>query len=129
MHAARALTEETAVKLHDFQVIHAQPDPYCAVVQAWDGRDMVLAFISREALSDHFHRTGLRGPDLSLLVDRNIEAFGRIISDKYERGDHRPYSRAGSTLRRVDITLDDIEASGEELTDSVLDMAWSWQRV
>ena len=28
MQTARALTDETAVKLHDFQVIHAQPDPY-----------------------------------------------------------------------------------------------------
>jgi hypothetical protein len=121
------LVQETAMSLTNFTVIHAQPDSHCVVVQAWDNHEMVLAFISREALEDHFHRSGVKGKAANLLVDRNIEAFARIISAKYERGEHRPYARSGSTLRRIDITLEDIKTSGEELSDSVLDMQWSWQ--
>ena len=86
---------------------------------------MMLAFNSRRALDDHLQRPGLKGKAANLLVDRNIEAFGRIINEKNERGEHRPYARCGSTLCRVDVEADDIKTSGEEPSDSVLDMQWS----
>jgi hypothetical protein len=121
------LVQETVMSLSHFAVIHAQPDSFSVVVQAWDDGEMVLAFIPREVLEDHFRRSGVKGKAANLVVDRNLEAFARIISAKYERGEHRPYARAGSTLRRIDITLEDIESSGEKLSDSVLDMQWSWQ--
>jgi hypothetical protein len=106
---AEALTKETAMVLRDFNVIHAQPDSDFVVVHGWHDRQIVLTFIPRMHLED-------------LLVDRNIEAFSHIISAKYERGDYRAYSRSGSTYPRVDITLEDIQSSGESLTDSVLAM-------
>lgn len=124
---AKSLVEETAMMLAGFTVIHAQPDSSSVVIQAWDGPEMVLAFVPREALEDYFHRSGVKGKAANLVVDRNLEAIGRIVSTKYERGAHRPYATAGSTLRRIDITLDDIKASGETLSDSVLDMQYSWQ--
>ena len=112
--------------LSDLQVIHAQPDSDFVVLNGWHGRQMVLAFVPTIHLDDHFRRRHLSGKQANLLVDRNLDAFARIISAKYERGEHRPYSRFGSTLPRVDITLEDIESSGESMTDSVLDMTPMW---
>jgi hypothetical protein len=91
-----------------------------------NGKQMVLAFISKLHLEDHFRRDRLSGKEANLIVGRNLESFARIVSVKYERGEHRPYSRFGSTLPRVDITLKDIETSGEELTDTVLNLAAGW---
>jgi len=119
---AEALTKETAMVLRDFNVIHAQPDSDFVVVHGWHDRQIVLTFIPRMHLEDYFHRGRLSGKQANLLVDRNIEAFSHIISAKYERGDYRAYSRSGSTYPRVDITLEDIQSSGESLTDSVLAM-------
>ena len=96
-------------------------------MQAWDDHEMVLVFVPRAALEDYFHRGGVKGKAANLVVDRNLQAFERIACAKYERGEHRPYARAGSTLRRIDITYEDIQASGEELSDRILDMQWTWQ--
>jgi hypothetical protein len=71
-------------------------------------------------------REHLSGKKANLVVDRNLDTFARIMSAKYERGEYRPYSRLGSTLPSVDITLEDIAASGETLTDSVLDLEAIW---
>jgi hypothetical protein len=120
------LVKETEMILQHVQVIHAQPDSDYVVLNALHGRQMVLAFIAVIHLDDHFRRRHMSGREANLVVDRNIDAFARIISAKYERGEYRPYSRFGSTLPRVDITLDDIEASGEELTDSVLNLKAMW---
>ena len=120
---ANSLVKETAMVLTGFQVVHAQPDSDLVVLHGWHGREMVLAFIPKLHLEDHFRRQRLSGKQANLVVDRNLEAFARIISAKYERGEHRPYSRFGSTLPSVAITLEDIEASGETLTDSVLDLS------
>jgi hypothetical protein len=123
---ANSLVKETAMVLTGFQVVHAQPNSDLVVLHGWHGKEMVLAFIPKTPLEDHFRRQRLSGKEANLVVDRNLEAFARIISAKYERGEHRPYSRFGSTLPSVDITLEDIETSGETLTDSVLDMPAGW---
>lgn len=123
---ARALVKETETVLQHVQVIHAQPDSDYVVLNAMHGKLMVLGFIEVIHLDDHFHRRHMSGREANLVVDRNIESFARIMSAKYERGEYRPYSRFGSTLPRVDITLDDIKASGETLTDSVLDVKAMW---
>jgi hypothetical protein len=49
--------------------------------------------------------------------------LSRIISDKYERGEWTNYNRLGSTLRRVDVTLADLDNCGEKLSDSVVALA------
>lgn len=123
---ARALVKETEMALHHVQVIHAQPDSDYVVLNAVHGKQMVLAFIEVIHLDDHFRRRHMSGREANLVVDRNIEVFASIMSAKYERGEYRPYSRFGSTLPRVDITLDDIETSGEKFTDSVLDLKAQW---
>jgi hypothetical protein len=123
---ARALIKETAVLLKDFAVIHAQPDSGIVVLHCWHNKQMVLAFIAKAHLEDHFRRDSLSGKQANLVVDRNLDAFARIVSAKYERGEYRPYSRFGSTLPCVDINLQDIETSGETLTDSVLNLSAGW---
>jgi hypothetical protein len=120
---AKSLVKETEMVLSNVQVVHAQPDSDFVVLHGWHGREMMLAFISTDVLDDHFRRREhLSGQQANLVVDRNLEAFARIISAKYERGEHRPYSRFGSPLPRVDISLQDLESSGEEMTSSVLDL-------
>jgi hypothetical protein len=126
LEISKSLAKETNVVLKDFSVVHAQPDSDVVVLHGWHDKQMVLAFIPRIHLEDHFRRNRLTGKQANLVVDRNLEAFGRIISAKYERGEYRPYSRFGSTLPRVDINLDDIQMSREELTDAVLDLAAGW---
>lgn len=123
---AQSLVKKTEMTLQHVHVIHAQPDSDYVVLNAMHGRQMVLGFIEVIHLDDHFRRRHMSGREANLVVDRNLEAFARIMSAKYERGEYRPYSRFGSTLPRVDINLDDIETSGEKLTDSVLDMKAMW---
>ena len=123
---AKSLAKETAVLLKDFSVIHAQPDSDVVVLNCWHDRQMVLAFIPKIHLEDALRRDRLTGKQANLVVDRNLDTFAGIVSAKYERGEYRPYSRFGSTLPRVDVNLQDIEASGEMLTDSVLNLSARW---
>jgi hypothetical protein len=117
----RRLIKETDMLLSNLQVIHAQPDSDFVVLNGFDGKKMVLAFIPVVHLDDLFRVRHLSGQQANVLVDANLDVFARIISNKYERGEHRPYSRFGSTLPRVDLTLEDMEQSGETFSKSVLD--------
>ena len=57
----------------------------------------------------------------NLIVDRNLEAFARIVTAKYSRGQVGAYSAYDDqTFPRVDITLEDMERSGEQFTADVL---------
>lgn len=117
---ARLLVRATEMLLSNLQVVHAQPDSDFVVLHGFEGAKMVVAFIPVVFLDDYFRSRHLSGKEANVLVDANLPAFARIISDKYERGEHRPYSRFGSTLPRVDLTLADLEASGETLSATVL---------
>ena len=123
---AKEVTEATEMVLSEFNVIHAQPDHDFVVLHAFHGKEMVLTFIPKIHLEDHLRSQRLSGKQANAIVDRNIDAFARIISEKFERGEYRPYSRLGSTLPRVDITLEDIENSDELITDTILqtDIIW-----
>lgn len=118
---AKNLVKETEMLLSNLQVVHAQPDDDFVVLNGFDGAKMVLAFIPVIHLDDHFRERHLSGKQANLLVDANLDAFARIISNKYERGEHRPYSRFGSTLPRVDLTREDMEESGEKFSKTVLE--------
>lgn len=118
---ARSLVKATEMLLSDLQVVHAQPDSDVVVLHGYEGTaTMVLAFIPVVHLDDYFRRRHLNGKQANVLVDANLEVISRIISDKYERGEYRPYSRSGSTHPRVDLTLADLESAGERLSDSAL---------
>ena len=126
LELAKSLSKETAVLLKNFSVIHAQPDTDVVVLNCWHDRQMVLAFIPKIHLEDALRRDRLTGKQANLVVDRNLDAFAGIISAKYERGEYRPYSRFGSTLPRVDVTSEEVEAIRETLTDSVLSLSAGW---
>ena len=89
------------------------------LVHCFDGKQLVLAFISRTALADYFrlpplHEELRRGPSLqqcNLLVESNLEAFKRIITAKVERGERGVYDQYGQSYPRVDVTLDDMQGS------------------
>jgi hypothetical protein len=86
----------------------------CVVIAAKDGKDRVVAFISREALEDYggkyFNRPHLSYEQRVFLLrsDNNLAALAHIISKKYARDETSLYRRFG-TLRRVDVELADLE--------------------
>jgi NADH dehydrogenase/NADH:ubiquinone oxidoreductase subunit G len=123
---AKSLAKETAVALANFSVVHAQPDSDVVVLHCWHGGQMVLAFIPKTHVEDALRRDRLSGKQANLVVDRNLDVFAELVSEKYERGEYRPYSRFGSTLLRVDITSEEVEATRHRLTDSVLDIQAGW---
>jgi hypothetical protein len=63
----------------------------------------------------------------NLIVDRNLEAFARIVAANYSRGQVGVYSSCGQTFPRVDITLEDMERSGEQFTADVLKLEAAFQ--
>ena len=112
--------------LTDLMVIQEGHDYHVegTLVRALDGRQTVLALVHRTALEDHFRAPGgLTFEQRNLLVDRNLPAFERVIAAKYERGERSVLPRFGRDIPLVEITLADIERSGEALSDSVLAMA------
>jgi hypothetical protein len=52
----------------------------------------------------------------NLVVDHNIAAFARIVTAKYERGATSNYEEFGQSFPGVDVTLEDMQRSGEEFT-------------
>lgn len=126
LRLAKSLAKETAVLLKNFSVIHAQPNLDVVVLNSWHDRQMVLASIPKKHLVDALGRDSLTGKQANLVVDRNLEVFADIISAKYERGEWRPYSRFGSTLPRVDVTSEEVEAVRDKLTSNVLDINAGW---
>lgn len=64
----------------------------------------------------------------NLIVDRNLDAFARIVTAKYSNGQVGVYSAYGQTFPRVDITLEDMERSCEQFTADVLkpEAAFQW---
>lgn len=113
--------------LSNFEVVHERgssgawgfADP---LIVGFDGKQPVLAFIAREALADHFgvpYRLRTL-QEWNLVVESHRAAFEKIIVAKYERGERSTYNAGGESYPRVDVTFEDIERSGEKLTDDVL---------
>jgi hypothetical protein len=126
LQVAKFIAKETKMLLQDFSVIHAQPDSDVVVLHCWQDRQMVLAFIPKIHLEGALRRDRLSGKEANLVVDRNLNVFAELVSEKYERGEYRPYARFGSTLPRVDITSEEVEAIRHKLTDTVLDLKAGW---
>jgi len=123
---AKSLAKETTVLLKNFSVVHAQPDSDVVVLHCWHDRQIVLGVIPKIHLEDALRRDRLSGKQANLVVDRNLDVFAETVSEKFERGEYRPYSRFGSTLLRVDITSEEVEAIRDRLTDSILDLNAGW---
>jgi hypothetical protein len=125
------------MKLSHFAVVHARggasivlDDP---LVHCFADKQVVLTCVSRQALMDHFHVPGDRRITLAqwnLVVDRNLDAFERIIEAKYARGDWELYNTLwGQSFPKIVITLEDMQSSGKEFTMDVLNLdAEFWAR-
>ena len=110
--------------LSDFAVVYARDDYLDdPLVHCYDGKQLILAFIARAALEDYFHIPGDRRMTLrerNLIIDRNLPAFERIISTKYDQGKRSVYAAHGQSYPRIDVNLADMQHSGEEFTADVV---------
>jgi hypothetical protein len=113
------------MSLTHFAVVHEHAQPLDRVlVHCFDDRQMVLVFISREAIDDYFQRLSLRPRDRNLLINRNLEHLIPVIVDKYDRGEVGEYVGSGAQrFPQIDLDLADLEGAPEKLTDTVLDIA------
>jgi hypothetical protein len=122
------------MSLSGFTVVHARSDGEhhsvdAPLIHCFDGMRLVLAFVDRTVLADYFrlpNRPTMR--ESNLMVDHNIEAFARIVKAKYEREEASVYQGFGQNFPRVDVTLEDMQRSGEKFTSDVAkaEAAFRW---
>jgi hypothetical protein len=88
------------------------------------GQQFVLAYVSRNALVDYFHirDEGIPLHQWNLVVERNLDAFARIIEGKYERDEWEVHNSQGQSYPRVLVTLEDMQGCGEQLTAEARDL-------
>ena len=115
------------MKLSAFAVVHERGDVSAVLddplVHSYSGKQLILTYVSRQALMDHFRIPGDSGITLAqwnLVVDRNLAAFSRIIEAKYERDDWDVHSAYGQSYPRLTVTQEDMRRSGEQFTIEVL---------
>lgn len=116
------------VKLSTFSVVYERGDSAPLLddplIHCKAGQQLVLAFVSRNALMDYFHIHDERIPlhQWNLVLERNLDAFIRIIEGKYERDEWEAYNSQGQSYPRVLVRLEDMERCGEQLTAEARDL-------
>jgi hypothetical protein len=117
------------LSLSDFTVVHQRGEGGSnfdyPLIHCFDGKQIVLAFISRQALDDYFRVPGDQRRTLqqwNLVAESNRPAFEKVIAAKYERGDRSTYEAYGHSYPSILVTLEDMERSGEKFTDDVLSL-------
>lgn len=110
--------------LSNFNVVHERggtfDDP---LVHCYAGRQLVLTYVSLEALRDYFHVPGdvrITLRQWNLVVDRNLGAFKPIIEAKFARDEWDFHNAYGQSYPKLVVTLEDMRRSGEEFTIDVL---------
>jgi hypothetical protein len=114
---AGALVKATHVTFRDLCIAHVRPAQDVAGIAGNHESGPVLIVVARNAVEDHFRRRSLSPKETNLLVDRNLQVFGRIAAVKFERGDYRALAHAGAIVPCIELALADIEASGEMMSD------------
>jgi hypothetical protein len=124
------MRNEVVMPLSDFAVLHAPHEHDGTIIHCHEGRERVIAFVTRTALADYFgwpkhgRDTGrLPISECNLVVDRHLDTFRGIIEEKYRLGDYDILHRFTSSLPYITITLSDIRHAGAVLTDTVIDMS------
>ena len=95
-----------------------------ALIRCQAGEQLVLAYVSHTALMNYFHIPGdmqITLQQWSLVVDRNLEAFKRIIEGKFERDEWEMQEGLGQSYPRMLITLEDMQKSNEEFRAQMSD--------
>jgi hypothetical protein len=102
------------------------------LVHCYAGKQIVLAYISRQALEDYFRIPGdvrITLAQWNMVVDRNLEAFKRIIEAKFARDDWALHNAQGQTYPKLLVTLEDMQRSSEKFTIEVLKLKGGfWRR-
>jgi hypothetical protein len=119
-----------------FAVVSARDDASAflddPLVGCYAGKQIVLAYISRQALMDYFRIPGDRHITLrqwNLVVYRNLDAFRRIINDKFEHDDWEVHNAFGQSYPKMVVTQEDMRRSGEMFTIKALGLdAGFWLR-
>jgi hypothetical protein len=111
------------MELSMFSVVHKRGDAAPLLddplIHCQAAGKLVLAYVSRTALMDYFRIPGDRRITLqqwNLVVDRNLDAFKRIIEGKFERDEWEVHNRMGQIYPRVVVMLEDMQRSGEQFT-------------
>jgi hypothetical protein len=115
---------EHAMSLMEFGVVHAHQDPLERVlVHCYNGDQVVLVFIEREAIDDYFRRSDLASAGRKLLIDRHLQGLTSIIQEKFDAGEVGVYTDrfTGRSYPQIDLYLADLERTPEPMTDSVLE--------
>lgn len=114
------------MKLSTFVVVYACQDSLNGpLVHCYADKQLVLTYVAREALQDYFRIPGdmrITPEQWNLVVDRNLDAFRRIIEAKYECDDWQVHNAFGQNYPKLVVTLDDMQRSGEEFTIDVLNL-------
>ena len=117
--------------LSNFSVVHVRSsvtdDP---LVHAHADAQLVLAYIAREALDDYFRVPGGQPRTIqqwNLVVEANLARFAKIISEKYENDEWAVHNAYGQSYPRITVTLHDMQRSGEQFTDDVLNLRAGFQ--
>jgi hypothetical protein len=95
------------------------------LIHCQDGRQLMLAYVSRMALMDYFRIPGEKRITMqqwNVVVDRNLDAFKRIVEAKYKRGEWEVHNTQGQSYPRVLVRLEDMQCSGEQFTAEVLNL-------
>ena len=93
----------------------------CIIIRAHDEGLTVRAEIAWATIDDAIGRTNLTKEQHALIVDANIDLFGRITAGKYSRKEFTMRDLRGTTYAHVDISLGDIERNGQRLATSALE--------
>jgi transcriptional regulator with XRE-family HTH domain len=125
----KAAPEWSSIALADFMVVREETEFDGVIVHCFDNQKLVLALVARPALEDYFRlpHVGERRPTIaecSSLVDINLPAFKRVIGGKYARGEYKMLNRYGSTHPFIELTLADIQATGETLREPNAQHSW-----
>jgi hypothetical protein len=117
------------MKLSMFSVVHERGDTAPLsddpLIHCQAGKQLVLAYVSRAALIDYFRilrEMRITVEQWNRVVDRNLDAFKRIIEGKFERDEWEMQERLGQNYPRMLITLGDMQRSGEEFTAKASDL-------
>jgi hypothetical protein len=95
------------------------------LVHFYGGNQLVLAYVARQALMDYFHIPGDRKINTdrwSRVVEENLELFGRLIVEKYERKDWDVHDSYGQNSPLILITLEDMQRSAGRFTANGLNL-------
>jgi hypothetical protein len=115
------------MQLSSFEVAHARGDAGLIIddplIRCFAGDQMVLAYVSRQALMDYFRVPGDQRISLNewnLVVDRHLDGFKPIIQQKFEGDDWDIYNSYNQSYPKIVVTLQDMQRSEYPFSMDVL---------